>query len=133
MHPWTHRTARPAKSVALLWGAMLALSACAYVPFGFTPIRDILAHPTQYENKQVKVLGVVSDVTKLPFLNTAFYTLTENKAQIIVTTQATTPASGSHVIVVGEVESVAIIGDQSIGLHIREIKRVEGQFVRSLY
>lgn len=132
MDSWTQRGARIAKTMILLVVSALALSACAYVPFGFTPIKDIVNHPTQYENKQVKVQGTVSEVTKLPFLNTAFYTLTEDHAQITVTAKTTAPATNTHVIVVGIVESVAIVGDQSIGLHIREIKRVDGSFLHAL-
>ena len=131
MHTWNRRTARLPKTLALLLVSALGLSACAYVPFGFTPIKQIVDNPTQYENKQVKVQGVVSDVTKLPFVDSSFYTLTQDHSQIMVTARDTAPATGSHVVVIGVVESVAIVGDQSIGLPIREIKRVRGHFLNT--
>lgn len=120
------------KIFILFFVVVTFLAGCAYVPFGYTPIKDIVENPAHYANKEVKVKGDVSDVTKLPFLDTAFYTLTQDNYQIVVTTQGTAPATNSRVVVVGTVENVAIIGDESIGLHLREIKRVDSQFLSRL-
>jgi len=101
------------------------LAGCEYLPFGYTPIGDIVANPAAYEGREVKVKGRVQDVTKVPFMETKFYTLAADGYQIPVLTDRTLPMVDSEVVVIGEVENIAIINNQSIGLHIREIKRVD--------
>ena len=101
------------------------LTACVYLPFGFTPIQNIIENPAQYENKEVKVKGTVTSVTKVPFLEMKFYVLSDGKYEIPVITRGTLPSLKSAVIVVGTVENVAIVGNESLGLHIRETKRIE--------
>jgi hypothetical protein len=104
----------------------LTSAACEYLPFGFTPIKDIVNNPAQYENREVKVKGVVSQVTKLPFLEIKLYILTEDNYQIPVLTRGTLPPAESRVVVTGVVENVAIVGNESVGLHLRETKRLDG-------
>ena len=101
------------------------LAGCEYLPGGYTPIADIIANPAAYEGKQVKVKGRVQDVTKVPLMETKFYTLAANGYQIPVLTDRTLPTVNSEVVVIGEVENIAIINNQSIGMHIREIKRLD--------
>jgi len=103
----------------------LALSACIYSPFGYTSIKSIVQNPSQYQGKEVKVRGTVSGVTQIPFVNSRFYTLTEDNYQIVVTTKGALPAQGESVAVAGIVDNVAIIGNESIGQHIRETERWE--------
>ncbi len=118
------------------WGAgfmivalcLSALSACDYNPFNFVPINEIVQNPTRYDGQQIKVKGKVSNVTKIPFMEIKLYALNENGQQITVLANATVPAAGSEVAVIGVVENLAIVGDQSIGLHLREIKRLDHVF-----
>lgn len=108
--------------------ALSVLASCEYLPFGYTPIKDIVANPTAYEGKEVKVRGRVQDVTKIPFVEPKFYTLAADGYQLPVLTEHTTPAVNAEVVVIGRVENIAIIGNQSIGMHVREIKRLDKPF-----
>lgn len=101
---------------------------CEYMPFGYTPLRDIVSNPATYEGKEIKVKGTVNEVTKIPFMDAKFYTLTQDGSQIIVMTEAASPALNKQITVVGTVKNVAIFGNESIGLHILEIKRVDTLF-----
>ena len=105
-----------------------ALSACDYMPFGFVSIGDIIQNPTKYDGQKIKVKGRVSNVTKIPFVDVKLYALTDQGQQIMVVAKETVPAAGSEVAVIGIVENVAIVGDQSIGLHLREVKRLDHVF-----
>lgn len=111
----------------LLVAAVYSLAACIYLPFGFTPIKDIVENPAHYENKEVKVKGTVSIVTKIPFVEMKFYILTDGKYELPVTTRGSLPSAKSKVVVVGVVENVAIIGNESLGLHIRETDKIENK------
>ena len=111
--------------VGLLIFAAGVLASCEYLPFGYTPIKDIVANPTAYEGKEVKVRGRVLEVTKIPFVEPKFYTLAADGYQLPVLTEHTTPAVDAEVVVIGRVENIAIIGNQSIGMHIRESKRLD--------
>ncbi len=105
-----------------------ALSACDYMPFGFVTISDIIQNPTKYDGQKIKVKGRVSNVTKIPFMEIKLYALSNKDQQIMVVAKDTVPAANSEVAVIGIVENVAIVGDQSVGLHFREIKRLDHVF-----
>jgi hypothetical protein len=100
-------------------------SGCDYLPTGRVTIKDIISNPSQYDGKEVKVKGVVSDVTKIPLVGVKFYVLNDQNAQIFVVPKESVPASKSTVTVIGVVKNVAIIGGESIGPHIEEVRRVE--------
>lgn len=104
---------------------VLATAGCEYMPFGYTTVGEILSNPTAYDNREVKVKGAVSEVTKIPFLDLKIYALNDGGSRIVVVTQGSTPPAGAKVTVVGRVENVAILGNESIGLHLRELKRVD--------
>lgn len=99
----------------------LALSGCEGL--GYTNIGDVLGNPSQYDGKEVKIRGKVIDVMKLPFLETKLYVVKDDTGEILVVTTAGTPAMGSEVRVRGVVDTTAIIGDKSVGLHLRESQR----------
>lgn len=104
------------------------LLACDYMPFGYVSIADIVNNPTKYDGQKVKVKGVASDVTKIPFIEIKLYILSDAGYQITVNARDTVPAANSKVTVIGIVENVAIIGSESLGLHLREVNRVELPF-----
>ena len=108
-------------TVAILLG--LLLSGCDYLPFGQTPVKEIVAAPAQFEGKEVRVRGKVKDVTKIPLINLSMYTVDDGSGEIIVMAQDKLPAMDETVNVRGVVESAAILGGQSIGLRIKETKR----------
>lgn len=103
--------------------AALLLSGCDYLPFGQTPVREIVAAPAQFEGKEVRIRGKVKDVTKVPLIDLSMYIVDDGSGEITVMAQDKLPAMGDTVNVKGVVESAAIIGGQSIGLRIKETKR----------
>ncbi|HUW50121.1 MAG TPA: hypothetical protein VMV75_03820 [Sulfuricella sp.] len=103
--------------------ALMLLSGCDYLPFGLTPVKDIVASPAQFEGKEIRVKGKVKDVTKVPLVDIRFYVLDDGSGEVTVLTRNDLPAVNDTVTVKGVVESAAILGGQSIGLRIRETKR----------
>ncbi len=112
-------------TVAFLFSA---LSACDYMPFGFVSVSDIIQNPTKYDGQKIKLKGRVSNVTKIPFMEIKLYALSDHGQQIMVVAKDTVPAANSEIAVIGIVENIAIVGDQSVGLHLREIKRLDHVF-----
>ncbi|MBX3662532.1 MAG: hypothetical protein KF804_08790 [Burkholderiales bacterium] len=115
------------KDSFVFWSAMaiavLLLAGCDALPFGDTPIRDITAAPANFEGKEVKLRGKVTSVTKLPILDLRSYTLQDATGEISVTTRGELPAADETVGLRGTVRSAAIIGGQSLGLRVEEIRR----------
>ncbi|HSN40390.1 MAG TPA: hypothetical protein VLT92_09360 [Burkholderiales bacterium] len=109
-----------------LWMVLvvLALAGCDYLPFGYTPVKDILSAPANFEGKEVKLKGTVREVTKLPILNVRSYTLQDDTGEIEVVTEGNLPSVKDRVALRGTVKSAAIIGGQSLGLRVEEVKRL---------
>lgn len=103
--------------------SLLLLSGCDYLPFGQTPVKDIVAAPTQFEGKEVRIRGKVKDVTKIPLIDLDMYVVDDGSGELTVISHGTLPAVNDIVNVRGVVESAAILGGQSIGLRIKETKR----------
>ena len=101
--------------------ASLALGGCDYLPFGFTPVKEILSAPAQFEGKEVKLKGRVKNTVKL--LGVQVYKLQDETGEITVSTSAL-PAENAEVVVKGIVKSAVIVGGESLGLRVEEIKRV---------
>lgn len=99
---------------------VLLLAGCDYLPFGFTSVTEILAHPTSFEGQDVKIRGTVKDATKVPIIDLKVYTLEDHGAEVAVFTDGSLPAVGQSVTVRGKVRSTAIINGQSLGLHIEQ-------------
>lgn len=116
---------RRAAHVCIFLGLLvpLALTGCEGLAFGYTKIGDLLGNPSQYDGREVRIRGKVIDVMKLPFLETKLYVVKDDTGEILVVTTAGTPGMGSEVRVKGVVDTTAIIGDKSVGLHLRESQR----------
>jgi hypothetical protein len=116
------------------WAILLALtgslSACVYLPFGYTALGDVLSNPARFEGWTVKVRGRIAQVNKVPLLDIQSYTLAEAGHGIPVMTGNNLPTRGSWVAVVGVVHSFAIVGGRSIGVHLREKQRVDLKYLR---
>ena len=112
----------------ILSGAVLAgllvLSGCDYLPFGYTPVKEIVASPAQFEGKEIRVKGKVKDITKVPLIDLRLYVLDDGSGEVTVVTGNALPAVNETITVKGVVESAAILGGQSLGLRIRETKRL---------
>ena len=102
----------------------MMLSGCDYLPFGYTQIKEIVAAPANFEGKEVKLKGKVNDITKVPILNLKSFSLQDGTGEISVATDGNLPAVGDNVALSGTVKSAAIIGGQSLGLHVKETRRL---------
>lgn len=105
----------------LLMGA--TLPGCDYLPFGYTPVKEIVASPANFEGREVKLKGRVVDVLRLPVLGQG-YTLEQDGAQLFVIARGDLPAVKSEVALKGTVRSVAIIGGKALGTQVQETKRL---------
>jgi hypothetical protein len=108
-----------ATALALMW----SLAACDYLPFGYTPIKEIVAAPGSFESREVRIKGRVTDSIKLPIIGQTF-TVRDDTGEIAVTTNGTLPPPNSEIAVKGIVKSAVIVGGQSIGLRVEELKRL---------
>ena len=100
----------------------MALAGCDYMPFGYTPIKEITAAPGQFEGKEVKLKGRVKGVVKL--LGVKAFSLQDETGDLTVVTDGQLPAENSDVALKGVVKSAAIIGGTAIGLKVDETKRL---------
>ena len=100
----------------------LALAGCDYLPFGFTPIREITTTPGQFEGKEVKLKGQASGTLK--FLGLKAYTLRDETGEIAIVTPGDLPAENSQVVIRGVVKSAVIVGGSSLGLRVEESRRL---------
>ena len=102
---------------------LLALSGCDYLPFGLTPVKEIVTSPAQFEGKEVRVKGKVKDIIKVPLVDLKLYVLDDGSGEVTVVARESLPAVNETVTLKGVVESMAIMGGESIGLRIKETKR----------
>ena len=107
---------------------IFSLFGCDYMPFGYVSVGELCQNPTQFDGRKIKMKGRVSDVTKLPFVEIRFYVLNDQGYQIMVVAEGTVPAANKEIAVIGIVENFAIVESESIGMHLREIKRLDHQY-----
>lgn len=103
--------------------ALTVMTSCDRLGIVVVKIGDLLAKPQNYSGQEVRIHGTVSDVLKIPLVPTAFYSVNDGSGTVMVITDRGTPLSGSQVRVKGAIDTVASIGGQNIGLHLREIER----------
>jgi hypothetical protein len=111
------------RNIVIALFAAVALAGCDYLPFGYTPIKEIVAAPGNFESKEVKIKGKVTEAIKLPILGQAFI-LRDEGGEITVITNGTLPSANAEVALTGTVKSTAIVGGQSLGLRVEETKRL---------
>lgn len=116
--------ARAALALGMALGVALGVAACDMLGIGYTPIKDIVAAPGRFDGQEVKVTGVVTSATKLPFVETKAYVIRADGAELTVTTLDSLPAVNDKVSVQGKIESAAIVDGRSIGLHLIESRRL---------
>jgi hypothetical protein len=100
------------------------LSGCDYLPFGYTKIGDIVANAAQFEGREVKIRGKVTDSSKIPLLDIKSYSLQDNTGTILVITQDSLPPMGQEIAIRGTAQSVLIVSGQSFGLTLKETARL---------
>jgi hypothetical protein len=114
-------SAKASAIVVALASAML-LAACDYLPFGYTPIREITSAPGQFEGKEVKLKGRARGTLK--FLGLKAYTLRDETGEVPVVTAGELPAENSEIVIKGVVKSAVIVGGSSLGLRVEEAQRL---------
>jgi hypothetical protein len=107
---------------ALALAASLALAGCDYLPWSYTPIKDIVAQPGPHDGKEVRIKGKARDPVQ--FLDLKMFVVADDTGEIRVSTAGAVPSPGAEVAVKGVVKSAVIIGGQSVGLHVQEIERL---------
>ena len=112
----------PAPAAALALAAALLLGACDQLPFGYTPIKDIVAQPGPFEGKEVKIKGKARD--PFQFLELKMFVLADETGEVRVSTAGAVPSSGADVALKGVVKSAVIVGGKSVGLHVQETQRI---------
>jgi hypothetical protein len=115
--PTTH-----AFSAALALAASLALAGCDYLPWAYTPIKDIVAQPGPFDGKEVRIKGKARDPVQ--FLELKMFVVADETGEIRVSTAGAVPSPGGDVAVKGVVRSAVIIGGKSVGLHLQETERI---------
>jgi hypothetical protein len=107
-----------------LFTLLLSLAGCDYLPFGYTPIGEILESPGRFEGEPVRVRGEVVEITKIPFIEAKTYVLRDDSGSILVVTEGSLPALNKTVALKAEVKTMAIVDKQSFGLRLVEIERL---------
>jgi hypothetical protein len=103
---------------------LLLLAGCDYLPFGFTPIGEIVQNPGSFEGKTLKVKGEVTEDTKIPLLALKSYILRDDSGEILVLTEGTLPALNKQAAIKAQVKTMAIINEQSFGLRLIEVEKL---------
>ncbi len=112
------------KNVLVFAVAAALVGGCDYSPFGYTPIKDLVAAPASFEGKEVKLKGKVTDITRVPIVELKSFVVQDDTGEIAVITQGTLPAVNDTVKLAGTVTSAVIFGGQAFGLHVKEVRRL---------
>jgi hypothetical protein len=84
-------------------------------------IADLQRNPGRYQDRSVRIDGVVTTSWGVPLLPFRLYKVDDGTGEVTVISQGRqTPSRGAHVKVKGRVNELAMFGGQSIGLHLRE-------------
>lgn len=97
--------------------AALALTACP----NKTTISQITADPGKYQNKEIGLIGTVTD--SYGVLGNGVYEIDDGTGRIWVVTQRGVPSRGSRIGVSGRVYSGLQFGGRNYGLGLREENR----------
>ncbi len=99
---------------------LLLASACA-VSLRNPSIAQLRENPAKWYDKTVSVSGVVTSSWGVPLVPMKIYKVDDGTGEVtVVSNHERVPARGAHVRVRGKVSNVAIVGGQSVGLHITE-------------
>lgn len=101
--------------------ATMGLGSCDYI--GVTPIKEIVAAPANFDDKEVKLRGVVKDTTRISLLNMKSYVLKDDSGEITIQTEADLPKQNDKLSVKVKVTNIAIVNGKALGTTLREIER----------
>jgi hypothetical protein len=111
----TNQTPRLAAALALT----VLLAGCA---LNTRPsVAELKYNPGRYHDRTVAIEGVVTTSWGLPLVPVRLYKVDDGTGEVTVLSEhGRVPSRGARVRVKGQVNEVATLGGQSIGLHIRE-------------
>lgn len=111
--------------VVLSMAGLLVAGGCASLPVGFTEVREIKAAPANFDGKEVKLKGRLKVLAKVPLIDTALYSLDDGTGEImVIPAEKSMPVGQGTVAISGVVESMAILGGSSLGLHVRDARKL---------
>ena len=87
-------------------------------------IADLKDQPGRYDDRSVSVTGRVTTSWGLPLMPFRLYNVDDGTGEITVVSQSGgSLRKGARVQVTGKVSEVALVGGNSVGLHIEEQRR----------
>jgi hypothetical protein len=109
---------RTVRTLMLLALAVLTVS-CA--SFRNPSIAELKLNPGRYQDRSVNIHGTVTSSWGVPLVPFRFYKVDDGTGEVTVFSQGSrTPTRGARVDVRGKVNEVAVLGGQSLGLHLKE-------------
>jgi len=106
--------------LAVILAAGLLVSGCAARQVRIAELKD---QPTRYNDKSVRVTGMVTNSFGIPLIPFQVYNVDDGSGEITVLSRSGAPARGTRIEVKGKVGEVAVLGGRSIGLHLTEEDR----------
>jgi hypothetical protein len=105
----------------VLAGALLAAS-CGARSVRIAEIRD---HPGRFDDKTIRVTGVVTSSWGLPLVPFQFYNVDDGSGEITVLSRSGrfVPSKGARIQVKGRLNQIGSFGSRTVGLHIEERDR----------
>jgi hypothetical protein len=104
-----------------LAAALVVTSGACALTLRNPEIADLRSNPGRYQNRSVRIDGVVTSSWGVPLLPLRLYKVDDGTGEVTVISQGSrTPTRGAHVRVKGKVNEVAVLGGQALGLHLRE-------------
>lgn len=101
--------------------AVIAASLSACATFGRPNIAELQHNPGRYQNRSVRIDGVVTSSWGVPLVPFRLYRVDDGTGEVTVVSQGSrTPTRGARVSVKGRVDEIAVFGGQALGLHLRE-------------
>ncbi len=99
------------------------MAGCDYLPFGYTPVREITSAPGQFEGKRSQLKGRAKGTLRAAWPE-GVTSCRMKRLKSPVVTESAVPAENSDVALKGIVKSVVIVGGTSLGLRVEETKRL---------
>jgi hypothetical protein len=97
--------------------AVLLAGCAARVPH----IDDLRSNPGRYYDRTVSLEGIVTSSWSVPLVPLKVYRIDDGTGELtVVSHNSRTPTRGARVRVTGKVGEVAVLGGQSVGLHVQE-------------
>jgi hypothetical protein len=122
-HPRLVRRSAPRHSGLIVALAVVAFGAALAAGCASgASIDQLKTNPGRYMDRSVTVSGTVTSAWGVPFVPLKMYQIDDGTGEmtVVADNDRRVPSRGAHVRVTGRVQEFAVVGGQSIGLHLRE-------------